>query len=165
MTAYIELREVDMNADMNTLMALMSMMNKPPSQDGGNPMQTMLPLIMGMMGGRGAENAGADGGALGGNAMLKMLPMLMNMMRGGNPFPAGGADGGQSSGEGRQQNGDRRDGENGARPFAAEDGRASPRAQERAKPPYARTPFSEIGFAGAEVRGFMETLWRIRRNV
>ena len=71
-----------MNADMNTLMALMSMMNKPPSQDGGNPMQTMLPLIMGMMGGRGAENAGADGGAQGGNAMLKMLPMLMNLMRG-----------------------------------------------------------------------------------
>lgn len=154
-----------MNADMNTLMALMSMMNKSPSQDGGNSMQAMLPLIMGMMSGRGAESAGTDGGAQGGNAMLRMLPMLMNMMRGGTPFPAGGADSGQPAGEGRQQNNAKRDEENMGRTFAAEDGRATPRAQERPKPPYACTPFSEIGFAGAEVRGFMETLWRIRRSI
>ena len=29
---------------------------------------------------------------------------------------------------------------------------------------YAVSPFSEIDFAGAEVRDFMETLWRIRRR-
>ena len=27
------------------------------------------------------------------------------------------------------------------------------------------TPFGEIGFAGTEVRSFMETLWRVRRRV
>lgn len=179
MTAYIELREVDMNADVNTIMTLMSMLNKTPSGNGGgNAMQTMLPLLLGMMnGGRGTQTAStsSDGAGAGGqNNLMAMLPMLMNMMRGGTP----GADNGTARGFGEEnrtseqaQNGSR----NGyddryARTSGARDERSpyqeeirmSGRKNASYSPP---SPFSEISFAGTEVRSFMETLWRIRRRI
>lgn len=195
MTAYIEVREVDMNADVNTIMTLMSMLNKTPSAEGGkNPLQTMLPLLMGMMsGGRGGQSAGttsqgagASAAGAGQNNLMTMLPMLMNMMRAGTP-PAG--DGGARECDDGNCRPNRRDAADaggaygnyaGGREDAYADSRARTNGADRGdylRPDAFRTerrdtaprapvsPFTEIGFAGAEVRGFMETLWRIRRRI
>ena len=72
--------------------------------------------------------------------MSRLLPLLMNMMKAGAPSPGTASP--------------RQDGE------GADGGtRAAPRTHT-----YAETPFGDIGFAGTEVRTFMETLWRIRKR-
>ena len=74
------------------------------------------------------------------DGMSRLLPLLMNMMKTGAPSPDTASP--------------RQDGE------SADGGtRAAPRTHT-----YAETPFGDIGFAGTEVRTFMETLWRIRRR-
>ena len=184
MTAYIELREVVMNFDANMLMTMMSLLNrKPENGAGANNLQALLPLLMSMTGGRTAETASANAG--GGNDMMKMLPLIMGLMSGNRGV--GGTDGQSTYAASQPPNGNAYE-ENrnpsytggygaehtGANYAGTGAGYAGAYAQSRPDPyrnaahpqnaPYNR-PFGDIGFAGNEVRGFMEKLWRIRRRI
>lgn len=162
-----------MNADMNTLMTLMSMLGG--GEKGGNRMQTLLPILMSMMtarGGNGSAQSTADTGTAqsaagaGERNPFGMLPFLMNMMKGASAASPPGTDAGKDT-----QTEEKRGAEN-ANPRA--DGAEYPRgnggrderyARGYARRQYAETPFGDIGFAGSEVRSFMETLWRVRKRV
>lgn len=148
-----------MNADMNTLMTLMSMLGG--GEKGGNRMQTLLPLLMSMMtarGGNGSAQSAADTGTAqsaagaGERNPFGMLPFLMNMMKGSSePFRPGAEDkNARASGAEYPRGG-------GGRGESTSYGYAGRR--------YGETPFGDIGFAGSEVRSFMETLWRVRKRV
>lgn len=94
-----------MNADMNTLMTLMSMLGG--GEKGGNRMQTLLPILMSMMtarGGNGSAQSTADTGTAqsaagaGERNPFGMLPFLMNMMKGSSEPFRPGADAARAAG-------------------------------------------------------------------
>ena len=162
-----------MNADMNTLMTLMSMLGG--GEKGGNRMQTLLPLLMSMMtarGGNGSSQSTADTGTAqsaagaGERNPFGMLPFLMNMMKGSSEPFRPGADAAKAAGaeekRGAENANPRADGAEYPRGNGGRDERY---ARGYARRQYAETPFGDIGFAGAEVRSFMETLWRVRKRV
>ena len=162
-----------MNADMNTLMTLMSMLGG--GEKGGNRMQTLLPLLMSMMtarGGNGSAQSTADTGTAqsaagaGERNPFGMLPFLMNMMKcSSEPFRPG-ADAAKAAGAEEKRGAE----EGNARASGAEyprggGGRGESTSYGYAGRRYGETPFGDIGFAGSEVRSFMETLWRVRKRV
>lgn len=183
-----------MNFDANMLMTMMSLLNrKPENGAGANNLQAVLPLLMSMMGGKTAQTASAD--VQNGNDMMKMLPLIMGLMNGNRGAggtdgqstyaasqpPNGNAyeenrnpsySGGYSTGYG--DNRARGAEYAGSGCAGANSGYTGAYAQSRPDPyrnaahpqnaPYNR-PFGDIGFAGNEVRGFMEKLWRIRRRI
>ena len=129
--------------DIGTMMALMNLlggMKSGGTESGKADMSAMLPVLLGMLN---AKNNGTAENADGvpSDGMSRLLPILMNMMKPGGAQPAGAAppreSGANTSPYGSAQNAQR-------------------------TRTYAETPFGDIGFAGAEVRSFMETLWRLR---
>lgn len=162
--------------------ALLAGMNAGNSgqQNGGNALLSVLPFLLSGMNGGNAQAAGAQQNGGGGTG--NMLPLLLSLMSGGNPFgnanafKAAGKDGNDVPPRDNAQNdfrdyggcrdsdaerGDRRQSENADSRFH---GNPYARNAYATRAPY-RAPFDEIGFAGAEVRGFMEKLWRLRRRV
>ena len=122
--------------DINTLMALMS-----------------------ALGGMKRENDGDV--APRGNAMMNILPLVMSMT------------GGRQAESGNVNGAERRDilplilnlMKNGTGTPPSENREEKPAPKDTPPRRYAETAFEDIGFAGAEVRSFMETLWRIRKRV
>ena len=96
-------------------------------------MNTIMTL-MAMLNGAGGRQDTSSAGSGTNGAGANMLPLLMNMWGGGQK----GAD-------------------SSVRETPAKETDSPARARD-----YAETPFGEIGFAGSEVRSFMETLWRVR---
>lgn len=152
-----------MNADMNTLMTLMSMLGG--GEKGGNRMQTLLPILMSMMtarGGNGSAQSTADTGTAqsaagaGERNPFGMLPFLMNMMKGSSEPFRPGADAAKAAGAEEKR---------GAEYPRGGGGRGESPSYGYAGRRYGETPFGDIGFAGSEVRSFMETLWRVRKRV
>ena len=130
--------------DFGTMMALMNLlggMKNGGAEKGKTDMSAMLPVLIGMLNAKNAANGSAENaGGAPGDGMSRLLPLLMNMMKTGAPSP----DAAPPRQDGESANGGTR---------------AAPRTHT-----YAETPFGDIGFAGTEVRTFMETLWRIRRR-
>ncbi len=122
-----------MNADLNTLMMLMSVLGGKNRETGST---NMLPLIAEMLKNRTPPPSADDGQKTGGRGLADMLPLLMGMMKGGMSAPS-----------------------------AAPEAAPTPMPEAPPVRRYAETPFVGIAFAGAEVRSFMETLWRVRKRV
>ena len=152
---------------------------------GGNALSALLPLLLAGMN-TGAANGGKQGSGAQNNVAGNMLPLLLSMMSGGNTF-GGTAAGGNPFANASRNNDEARDdgraygrGDDGdgcsyeargydgayAKRRSYDDGGANTYARNAyaARAPHG-APFDDIGFAGAEVRGFMEKLWRLRRRV
>lgn len=149
---------------------------------GGNALSALLPLLLAGMN-TGAANGGAQGAGAQNNVAGNMLPLLLSMMSGGNTFGGTAAGGNPFANASRINDEARDDGRSrergdfayGAREY--DDGEYGGRRSRHgygtdtyagnayaARAPHG-APFDDIGFAGAEVRGFMEKLWRLRRRV
>lgn len=147
---------------------------------------SLLPLLFSGVGAN-AQSAAQNGA----DAQNNMLPLLLSLLGGGNPFrnlfgsgngatqqsASGGAENGRDAfGQNAGDNGcardNRRDGgyDRGGnfRHYGHDGARYADAAYARnayaTRAPYS-PPFDDIGFAGAEVRGFMEQLWRLRRKI
>lgn len=151
---------------------------------GGNALSALLPFLLAGMNTGAANGAAQSAGAQ--SSAGNMLPLLLSMMSGGNAFGSStfggngfasanrnkdemrddgraygrGADGDGCSYEARGYDGAY------AKRRSYDDGGANTYARNAyaARAPHG-APFDDIGFAGAEVRGFMEKLWRLRRRV
>ena len=130
--------------DFGTMMALMNLlggMKSGGTEKGKADMSAMLPVLIGMLNANTAATGSAEtAGDAPQDGMSRLLPLLMNMMKASAPSPDTASP---------LQDGEGADGGT----------RAAPRTHT-----YAETPFGDIGFAGTEVRTFMETLWCIRRR-
>lgn len=119
--------------DMNTIMTLMAMLN-----GAGGRQDTS-------SAGSGTNGAGAN-----------MLPLLLSMMTARGGTENGGA-GGMLPLLMNMMGAGQKGADSPVRETPARETDSPARARD-----YAETPFGEIGFAGSEVRSFMETLWRVR---
>ena len=113
-------------------------------------LNTLMTLMSALKGG--APSDAPSGG------MSALLPVLLSVMN-----ARGGTDGGMSTLLPLLMN---MAGGAGKPPQNAEaSGKVAPSDRDYTAERRRETPFGEIGFAGAEVRSFMETLWRVRRRV
>lgn len=151
----------------------------------------LLPFLLAGMNpaAQGAAQGNTQGATQNAAQQNNMLPFLLSLMGGGNPFQSlfGGGNATQRNTSDASEKGGGSFGQNGNNGYAGDDfgnggcnrdGNSRPygyngaryrdgayaRNAYAARAPYS-PPFDDIGFAGAEVRGFMEQLWRLRRKI